>query len=68
LIACGHPPAAVWRYTPRQADAYLKLASVRLKQEKAAALGIAALAVRGEADDVNKQVSDWAGAEYGDDD
>jgi hypothetical protein len=56
----GHPPACVWGYTPRQAFAFLKLAQARREQEAAAQLGIAALAARGDGDEIGKQIREWS--------
>jgi hypothetical protein len=50
----------VWGYTPRQAKAFIDLAQVRLEHEAAERLAIAALAARGEPDEVQRKVNEWA--------
>lgn len=50
----GHPPADVWRYTPRQMAAFLFFANRRRKRELREQLAIQALAARGEPKAVEK--------------
>jgi hypothetical protein len=47
-MAWGHPSAAVWEYTPRQAMAWASLGLARKRSELAEQLHIGALAARGE--------------------
>ena len=47
-MAWGHPSAAVWEYTPRQAMAWASLGLSRKRSELAEQLQIGALAARGE--------------------
>jgi hypothetical protein len=56
LIASGHPPAAVWNYTPRQIAGFLFFSSKRKNREDASKLSIGAMAARGDPKDVKKQV------------
>jgi hypothetical protein len=58
LIAAGHPPAAVWQYTPRQMQAYLFIASRRRQREQKELLALHAMATRGEAKDIKKALRD----------
>jgi hypothetical protein len=60
LIALGHPPDVVWGYTPRQASAYLRLAQIRREHEAAERLAIAALAARGNSEDLQRQIGEWS--------
>jgi len=55
----GHPPEAVWNYTPRQLEAYLKLATARRKYEAAEYVSLTLMATRGPPDEVQKQLTDW---------
>jgi hypothetical protein len=54
----GHPPAAVWSYTPRQVAGFLEFATKRLKREQAARLATGFSASRGKPQDVRKQVKE----------
>jgi len=59
LIAVGHPPDAVWGYTPAQASAFITLAGKRAKKDRAFDLSVAAMAQRSKADDINKRIKEW---------
>jgi hypothetical protein len=48
LIAWGHPPAEVWRYTPRQIRNFLVIANKRRQAERRLLLHDNALAARGD--------------------
>jgi hypothetical protein len=50
----------VWGYTPRQLKGYLRLAQIRREHEAAEQLMIAALAARGDPDEIQRQVNDWS--------
>lgn len=52
MIALGHPPEAVWEYTPRQSMAFLLLARKRMKRDQAEGLSLARLAAHGSAEDL----------------
>lgn len=54
----GHPPDAVWRYTPRQIAGFLHFASIRQRRERAAALAMGFNAARGKPQDVKTQIKD----------
>jgi len=58
LIAAGHPPAAVWHYTPRQMQAFLFIASRRRQREQRELLALYAMATRGEAKNIKKALRD----------
>jgi hypothetical protein len=49
----------VWRYTPRQIAAHLRLSERRRKKEQAVLLNIAYLGARGDWKEVNKLIRDW---------
>jgi hypothetical protein len=57
LISAGHLDAL--DYTPRQAAAFLRLARLRRRREAGERLAIAALASRGEPDEINKRLKEW---------
>ena len=59
MIAWGHPPSAVWGYTPREIDGFMHFAGIRQKQEAARDLSIGAMASRGEQKAVNKRLKEW---------
>jgi hypothetical protein len=48
LIAAGHPPAAVWHYTPREIAGFLGLARARRRRGLGEQLAIAAAGQRAE--------------------
>ena len=52
LIHDGHVAEGVWNYTPKQAEAFVKLARQRQKRE----FSLAAIAARG---DAKKTLDDW---------
>ncbi|TCN30344.1 hypothetical protein [Sinorhizobium americanum] len=54
----GHPPAAVWAYTPRQIAGFLHFASIRIRKERAAELATGFNAARGKPQDVKTQIKD----------
>ena len=54
----GHPPAAVWSYTPRQIAGFLHFASIRRRRERADALATGFNASRGKPQDVKQQLKD----------
>lgn len=54
----GHPPAAVWDYTPRQIAGFLHFAGKRRKRETAEALSIGAMAARGDPKELKKQIKE----------
>lgn len=54
----GHPPHAVWSYTPRQMSGFGYFAGRRRKQELAETLSIHTAAARGEGQDVKKMHRD----------
>lgn len=56
MIAWGHPPAAVWCYTPRQIRNYIFIANKRRQAERRLALADNALAARGDAKALAKAV------------
>ena len=59
MICHGH--AGAWDYTPAQAEAFVMLAEKRLKKERARQLAVHAMAVRGEAKEINRKIrTDWA--------
>jgi len=58
LIAAGHPPAAVWQYTPRQMQAFLFIAARRRQREHRELLALHAMAARGEGKDIKKALRD----------
>ena len=57
-MAAGHPPAAVWQYTPRQMQAYLFIAGRRQMREQKELLALYAMATRGESRDIRKALRD----------
>ena len=57
-MAAGHPPTAVWQYTPRQMQAYLFIASRRRQRENRELLALYAMATRGEGKDIRKALRD----------
>jgi len=57
-VAAGHPPTAVWQYTPRQMQAYLFIASRRRQRENRELLALYAMATRGESKDIRKALRD----------
>jgi len=57
-VAAGHPPAAVWQYTPRQMQAYLFIAGRRRMREQKELLALYAMATRGESRDIRKALRD----------
>ena len=58
MIAAGHPPAAVWQYTPRQMQAYLFIAGRRRQREQKELLALYAMATRGEGKAIQKALRD----------
>lgn len=54
----GH--GAAWDYTPRQISGFLFYARAREKREAAQALGIGAMAARGEPREVKKTLKEWS--------
>lgn len=54
----GHPPAAVWKYTPKQMHAFLFLAGKRRQREDRAMLALHTLAARGDPKALRKQLKD----------
>lgn len=56
MIALGHPPDAVWGYTPRQLAAYLFIANRRRKRELSEQLAINALAAQGDGEALKRQM------------
>lgn len=56
----GHPPAVVWKYTPRQLHAFLFIASKRREREQAEALALNALAAQGTEKAIKKAIKDMA--------
>jgi hypothetical protein len=44
----GHPPEAVWNYTPRQTAAFLVIAAKRRRREMRELLQLHSLAARGD--------------------
>jgi hypothetical protein len=58
----GHPPAAVWSYTPKQAFAWMTLGAARAKRERAMAIGDNALAAHGEGKHIKRAIEDLSGA------
>lgn len=54
----GHPPAAVWAYTPRQIAGFLEFAVKRLKREQALAMATGFNATRGKPQDVKKKIGE----------
>ena len=54
LIVSGHPPDAVWGYTPRQISAWLQVIVWRKKEDTAQSLSVGALAARGDPKEVKK--------------
>lgn len=58
MIAAGHPPAVVWKYTPRQMHAFLFIAGKRRERERRELLALHALAARGDPKAVRKQLKD----------
>lgn len=54
----GHPPAAVWSYTPRQIAGFLEFASKRQRREQALALATGFSASRGKPQDVKKRIGE----------
>jgi len=63
LIALGHNPREVMDYTPRQAGAFLAIASHRRRRELAEQLNINTLAAQGDAKAIKatlKELSDDA--------
>lgn len=60
MITCGHPPQDAWDYTPVQAEAFINLAELRRRKERALDLSLHAMAQRGKADDINAKIrKDW---------
>jgi len=57
-VAAGHPPAAVWQYTPRQMQAYLFIAGRRKQREHKELLALHAMAQRGDTKDIKKALRD----------
>ena len=51
----GHVSRDVWGYTPRRIAGFLKVAQVRVSQEKADSLALRALAARGDAKEIKRQ-------------
>jgi DNA-binding response OmpR family regulator len=56
LIGAGYRESELWPLTPRQLIARLRLARRRRRHELAAALSLNALAARGEAKDLKRQL------------
>lgn len=54
----GHPPDAVWNYTPRQIAGFLSFAAARLKREQVRDLAVGFSAARGKPQDVKQQMKD----------
>lgn len=57
----GHPPEAVWGYTPRMMAGFLHFAHERRQREAAETLSLAALAARGDPKDVTKTLKQLGG-------
>jgi hypothetical protein len=55
-IGAGYPPQDVWEVTPRQIAASLALARSRQRRALADHLAVAALAARGEGDDIKAHI------------
>lgn len=56
----GHPPDAVWSYTPRQITGFLKYAARRRKQDMPHQLWLGAMASRGDPKEITKLVKEAA--------
>lgn len=54
----GHPPAAVWKYTPRQMHAFLFIASKRHQREQREYLALTAMASQGDPKAIQKALKD----------
>lgn len=54
----GHPPAAVWSYTPRRIVGFLHFAALRRKREMARDLVTTFNASRGKPQDVKRTLKD----------
>jgi len=55
----GHPPEALWSYTPKQAAAWAVLGFARDRAEKSEQLKIAAMAARGKEDSLKATLKEW---------
>lgn len=58
MIAAGHPPAAVWGYTPRELSGWLQFVGRRMKREAAAQIGLQAMAGRSEPSVIKKKIKE----------
>ncbi len=56
LIAYGHPPSAVWEYTPKQLRAWLEFAERRKQREMHDAIVVGALSSQAEGKVIKKQL------------
>jgi hypothetical protein len=56
LISLGHDAVAVWNYTPRQLNGFLRFASRRRCLEAAERMALAATAARGDPKAVKDQI------------
>jgi len=54
----GHPPAEVWKYTPKQMSAFLFIADKRHRREQKELLALQALVARGEPKELRKMLKD----------
>lgn len=50
----GHPPQAVWSYTPRRIVSFLWFARTRINRERAVAIADGAAASRGDPKELTK--------------
>jgi len=58
-MAWGHPSAAVWEYTPKQAMAWATLGQARKRSELAEQLMITAMGAQGKGDMINATLKEW---------
>lgn len=57
----GHPPSAVWEYTPRQIWAFLSIARRRRRRDLADLLNIQLLATSGDGAAITRQLRAFDG-------
>lgn len=55
----GHPPEALWNYTPQQAAAWATLGFARHRQAMAEQLSIAAMGAQGKGDTIKATLKEW---------
>ncbi len=58
MIAAGHPPDAVWQYTPRQMAGFLYFANRRRERELKESLAMQTMAHRGDGKDIQRMLRD----------